>query len=266
MLGLLAEHRVMVLPQVAASLGVTDSTAATRLRHLHDLRLIGHEAIFRDQPAAAWITRRGLDAIESPLPAPSVDLKGYRHDIGVGWLWLAARRGSFGSLASLVSEREMRSHDLRSTRTAEPYGVALGGLDSYGRMTRHYPDLLLQTTTGARVALELELTAKSGRRLDAIMRGYAGDGRIDTAVYLVPSVSLERLIAAAVSRAGIPDLVRVERMASPTIEGAPDPGGQSWPGRPGGRARPATTREARTASASLRTAGTVPVAADRSER
>jgi hypothetical protein len=226
-LGLLAEHRVMVLPQVAAGLGVANSTAATRLRRLHDLRLIGHEAIFREQPAAAWITRRGLNAIGSRLPPPSIDLKGYRHDIGVGWMWLAARRGAFGSVATLVSEREMRSHDLRSDRTAEPYGVALGGLDSHGRMTRHYPDLLLTTADGARLAFELELTAKSTRRLDTIMRGYAGDGRIDSALYFVPTASLERLITAAVTRAGIPDLVRIERMASPMINGAPDPGGRT---------------------------------------
>jgi hypothetical protein len=231
-LGLLAEHRVMVLPQVAAGLGVTDGTAATRLRALRDLRMVGYKAIFHDDPATAWITRRGLDAIESRLPPPSIDLKGYRHDVGVGWMWLAAQRGAFGGVSALVSEREMRSHDLRSDRTAEPFGVALGGFDSHGRMTRHYPDLLLLTTDGARVALELELTAKSARRLDTIMRGYAGDGRIDSALYVVPTISLERLTTAAVTRAGIQDLVRVERLASPVIEGAPDPGGRD---RPGGR-------------------------------
>jgi hypothetical protein len=77
LLGLLAEHRVMVVPQVAVGLGVADGTAAARLRHLHELRLIGYEAIFREQPAAAWIARRGLDAIGSRLPPPSIDLKGY---------------------------------------------------------------------------------------------------------------------------------------------------------------------------------------------
>jgi hypothetical protein len=223
-LGFLAEHRVMVVPQVATGLGVSDRTAAARLRDLRDRRLIGHEAIFRDQPAAVWITRRGLDAIESRLPAPGVDLKGYRHDIGVGWLWLQAQRGSFGPVAALTSEREMRSHDLRSGRNADPFGVALGGVDSFGRMTRHYPDLLLTKADGTRVAFELELTAKSGRRLDTIMRGYAGDGRIDTAIYLVPNASLERLVGDAVTRAGIPDLVKVRRMSSALIPGAPLPG------------------------------------------
>jgi hypothetical protein len=229
-LGLLAEHRVMVLPQLAVGLAVSDRTAVGRLQHLHAQRLIGYEAIFRGQPAATWITRRGLDAIESRLPAPMVDLKGYRHDIAVGWIWLAARRGAFGSLSALTSEREMRSHDLRSDGIGEPFGVALGGIDSYGRMTRHYPDLLLSTAVGTRVALELELTAKSGRRLDTIMRAYAGDGNVDSAVYLVPTASLQRLISGAVARAGITNLVRVERTASATIEGAPDPGGRNSAG------------------------------------
>jgi len=226
-LGLLAEHRVMVVPQVAVALQVSDRTAAARLRDLRDQRLIGHEAIFRDQPAAVWITRRGLDAIESRLPAPGVDLKGYRHDIGVGWLWLHAMRGAFGPIATLTSEREMRSHDLRGERTASPFGVALGGVDSFGRMTRHYPDLLLTRTDGTRVAFELELTAKSGRRLDTIMRGYAGDGRIDTAIYLVPNGSLQRLVGDAVARAGIADLVKVRRISAALIPGAPIPGARS---------------------------------------
>jgi hypothetical protein len=226
-LGLLAEHRVMVVPQVAVGLDVSDRTAAARLRDLRDQRLIGHEAIFRDQPAAAWITRRGLDAIESRLPAPSVDLKGYRHDIGVGWLWLHAQRGAFGAVAALTSEREMRSHDLRADRTAAPFGVALGGVDSFGRMTRHYPDLLLAKADGSRVAFELELTAKSGRRLDTIMRGYAGDGRVDAAIYLVPNASLARVVADAIARAGIPDLVKVRRISAGLIPGAPAPEARS---------------------------------------
>jgi hypothetical protein len=227
LLGLLAEHRVVATPQVASALGVTEGTAATRLRRLRKRRLIGYEAIFRDQPAAAWIMRRGLDTIESRLPPPSIDLKGYRHDVGVGWLWLAARRGAFGPATTIVSERAMRSLDMRSDRTSEAYGIALGGLDSRGRMTRHYPDLLVTTATGTRVAVELELTAKSARRLDTIMRAYAGDGRIDSVLYLVPDRSLERVVSSAVARAGISDLVRVERLASATVPGAPDPGGRT---------------------------------------
>ncbi len=238
-LGLLAEHRVMVVPQVAVGLEVSDRTAAARLRDLRDQRLIAHEAIFRNQPAAVWITRRGLDAIESRLPPPSVDLKGYRHDIGVGWLWLHAQRGAFGPVAALTSEREMRSHDLRADRTADRFGVALGGLDSFGRMTRHYPDLLLTKMDGTRVAFELELTAKSGRRLDTIMRGYAGDGQIDTTVYLVPDASLARLIGDAVARAGIPDLVQVRRISAALIPGAPLPGARS--ASPATRRSPALT-------------------------
>jgi hypothetical protein len=234
-LALLAEHRVMVLPQVAQGLGVTESTASARLRRLQELSLIRFDAIFRQQPPAAWITRRGLDAIESRLPPPSIDLKGYRHDVGVGWMWLGAREGAFGPTSQVIGEREMRSHDLRAGRTAEPFGVALGGLDSYGRLTRHYPDLLITTGDGRRIAFELELTAKSARRLDTIMRGYGGDGRIDGVLYTVPNASLHRLISDAAVRSRVSDLVGVRRLADGHIQGAPDPGavapGRSTPGR-----------------------------------
>ena len=219
----LAEHRVLVTPQLTSLTGLAENGAVARLRRLRQLGLIGHDRIFEGHPAANWITRRGLDSIESRLPAPRVDLKGYRHDIGVGWVWLAARNGAFGAASEVTSEREMRSHDLRADRAREPYGIAMGSFDPRGRPARHYPDLLVRTAGGRRIAVELELTAKTPRRLDTIMRGYAGDGSVDGVLYLVPNQSLMRLVGAAVARAGLGDLVRVQRTTA-EVHGAPTPG------------------------------------------
>ena len=240
MLRFLAEHRVAVAPQVAQLLGVTERTAATRLARLGELGLISFERIFDGQPAAASIRGPGLRQVGSLLPPPRVDLKGYRHDVGVGWLWLAANGGGFGSLSAVVSERQMRSHDMRAPLGGEPFGVGIVGLDSFGRQARHYPDLLLTTQGGERVAVELELTAKSTRRLDTIMRGYAGDPRIDGVLYVVSSAHLERIITAAATRAGITDLVRVHRLAGGRIHGA-EPRGRRTAQAGRGDARPHTT-------------------------
>jgi hypothetical protein len=219
-LEMLGEHRAMVVSQVGRLLEVSDETAAARLRHLRDLKLISYERIFDRQPATVSISRRGLAVIESTLPPTRVDLKGYRHDIGVGWLWLAARAGSLGPAAGIVSEREMRSSDLRTGLKEEPFGIGLPGFDAYGRRARHYPDLLIERASGKRVAIELELSVKSARRLDTIMRAYAGDGRIDAVLYLVPAGSVERAVSEAVTRAGIADLVQVRRIATAGIAGA----------------------------------------------
>ena len=64
------------------------------------------------------------------------------------------------------------------------WGVGVGLLGSHGKPQRHYPDLMLDMATGHRVAVELELTAKSSRRLSRIMTGYASDARIDSVLYL----------------------------------------------------------------------------------
>lgn len=218
-LRLLAEHRVVTATQVAHALAVTERTAWARLRRLQERKLIGLERIFAGQSGAAWIKQPGLSAIGSSLPPSRVELKGYRHDVGVGWVWLAAKGGAFGDLQAVVGEREMRSHDMRAPAGGQPFGVGIVGLDSFGRLARHYPDLLLTTRTGQRVAVELELTAKSARRLDAIMLGYAGDPRIDGVLYLVSTPYLERLISSAAARAGISEIVRVQRVANGHIHG-----------------------------------------------
>lgn len=214
----LSEQRVAVSDQLAALLGVRAATADRRLRRLAERGLIARERIFEGLPVTVSITRNGLRAIDSPLATPSLDLKGYRHDIGVGWLWLAAHSGSFGKTARVVSEREMRSVDARLGRAGRqsdhtPYGVGIGGIGPTGLPQRHYPDLLLQLESSRTVAVELELTRKSARRLAGIMRGYACDPRIDAVLYIVPDVRGGQMVRAAARRAGIADLVHIQLLA-----------------------------------------------------
>ena len=221
-LGPLAAHRILIVPQVALLLGVSEGTAARRLARLERAGLVHHERIFYRAPAAAWITRRGLDVIEHRLPQPRLDLRGYRHDVGVGWLWLAAQAGTFGELTGLVADREMRAADTRAAAAGRPvqYGVGLGLLGSHGQPQRHYPDLMLDTSGGHRVAVELELTAKSSRRMARIMTGYASDASVDAVLYLVPTRALAQVVSDAARRAGISDLVHVQRIAPNGIAGA----------------------------------------------
>jgi len=221
-LGPLAEHRILIVPQVAVLLGVSQGAAAKRLARLQSGGLVHYERIFHGAPAAVWITRRGLDAIEHRLPQPRLDLRGYRHDVGVGWLWLAARAGAFGELTGLVADREMRAADARAAFAGRPvqFGVGLGLLGSHGQPQRHYPDLMLDTGGGHRVAVELELTTKSARRMARIMTGYASDASVDAVLYLVPTRALGQVVTDAARRAGISDLVHVQRIAPDGIAGA----------------------------------------------
>ena len=225
LLAFMAEHRLVLSAHVEALLGVSASAAAGRLRALAAGGFISSRRIFHGQPAAHQISRTGLRAIGSQLPRPQIDLRCYAHDVDLAWLWLIARSGTFGPLREVLSERQLRSRDARGaadTRSPgagarpdfEPLGVRLGGTGPHGRPRLHYPDLLLITPRGRRVALELELSAKGQVRREQILAGYGSDARVDGVLYLVKDPRIARSIRASARRLGISWLVHVQRASS----------------------------------------------------
>jgi hypothetical protein len=212
-LGFIAEHRLVLPDHVAVLLDTSLAAATARLRKLATARYLRKESVFGHQPDYR-ITHRGLAAIGSSLPTPRSDLRVYQHDIGVAWLWLAARAGTFGPLEAMVGERRLRSHDGARETESEPLGVRLGVTGPHGRERLHYPDLLLRTADGRRVALELELTPKSRTRLETILAGYGADPRFDGVVYLVQSHTVARSVERAARKVGVSDLVHLQRVRS----------------------------------------------------
>jgi hypothetical protein len=211
LLELAAEHRLILSTHAQVLLGVARATAEERLRALRYRGLLTREATFDGQPSSYQITRAGLNAIASELPRPRPNLAEYAHDVGVGWLWLAVKAGRLGPLRAVVSEREMRSADGSGARDGEPFGVRLGGVGPGGRPRLHYPDLLLETESGHRVAVELELTTKGRARRERILSGYGADPRIDAVVYFVCDPRVGRAIESSAARLRLSSLVHVQR-------------------------------------------------------
>lgn len=216
LLSFAADHRLVLPAHVQALLGVSAGAAARRLRALAAGGYLQPRALLHQQPSAHLITGRGLAAIDSPLPRPRLDLRQYLHDVGVAWLWLAAARGRFGDVVEILSERQLRSRDgLPRERgpLEDPhrYGVRLWAFGAGGRERLHYPDLLLHTPDGQRVALELELSGKSQRRLEQIMTAYGAEPRIDAVLYLVDRPDVERAVRDAATGAGVSSRVHVQR-------------------------------------------------------
>lgn len=211
LLGFVAEHRLVLASHVQALLGVSASAAATRLRALSRAGFLEHRRLFHGQPACYRIRPRGLAAIGSEIGAPRIDLHFYEHDLGVVWLWLAARHGRFGPVREIVGERRLRSQDA-SERRATPCGVRLGGVGPGGRERLHYPDLLLVTPAGQRIAVELELSAKGRSRREGILAGYGADRRIDAVLYLVKDRRTGQPIRDSARRLGIGELVHVQQV------------------------------------------------------
>jgi hypothetical protein len=213
LLAFAAEQRFVLAAHIGALLGISRAAASTRLRALSAGGYLSSARPLQDEPPLFLVTRAGLQAAGSSLPPPRrVDLSTYRHEAGVAWLTVAAERGMFGPLAEVVSERRMRSLDRRAGDRGQPFGVRLGKVGRDGRQQLHYPDLVLLTDTGHRVAFELELTTKTPRRRERILAAYAAERRIDAVIYLVDDPARRRAMEESVRRVGIGDRVRVEQL------------------------------------------------------
>jgi hypothetical protein len=217
LLRFMAQHRFVLADHAAALLGVSTQTATRRLTRLERGSFARYERVFDRQPGLHLITRAGLRAVESALPTPRPDVHSYRHDIGVAWLWLAAHRGAFGPLSEIVAERTLRSRDgaqQDEPRPGRALGVRLGRTGPRGREGLHYPDLLLTSTDGRRVALELELSAKPRTKLESILAAYGADPRIAGVVYLVETQTVAGSVERAARKVGVSDLIHLQRVRS----------------------------------------------------
>jgi hypothetical protein len=212
LLAFAAEHRMVLPHHVAELLDTKVETALARLRRLARAGYVRSARRLSIEPAMYLITARGLKAIGSGFRAPQIDLAACEHDAGAAWLWLAAHAGTFGPLREVISERQLRSHDAARDPASEPWAVRKGGVGARGGERLHYPDLLLITADGRRVALELELTPKSRVRLESILAGYGADPRIAGVVYLVASPGVARAVEAAARRVGVSDLIHFQRV------------------------------------------------------
>jgi hypothetical protein len=213
LLGFIAEHRLVLPTQAGRFLGTSAGAADARIRALASEGLLFRETRFHREPPYCQVTRAGLALIGSDLPPPKFDVAEYQHDVGVAWLWLAARGGTFGQLQEVIAERRMRSSDAKRDRLEQPIAVRLGGVGPRGRERLHYPDLVLVEASGRRIALELELTRKGRTRREAILSGYSLDRRIDKVLYLVENRSIGTAISASARKLGISDRVHVQTVS-----------------------------------------------------
>jgi len=215
LLAFVAVHRLVLATHVQALLGVSARAANGRLRSLASAGILAGERVFHRRPGCYRITRKGLAVVDSDLPPPRIDLRGYEHDIGVAWLWLAAHNGAFGGVREVLSERQLRSADAGGEGTREPLAVRLGGAGASAGRRLHYPDLLLITPHEKRIALELELSPKGRTRLEKILAGYGADSRIDAVLYLVEDRRLAHSLQASAARLDVSHRIHVQAVRRP---------------------------------------------------
>ncbi len=213
LLSFVAAHRFVLAAHAQKWLDTSPAFAYRRLAGLVDAGLLSYHRIFHAQPGCFVITNGGLAVIDSRLPRPAIDLRSYGHDIGLVWVWLAARDERFGPFERLVSEREMRSQDEReAASSANRFGVPVEGYDRSGRQRVHYPDVLIVGPDARRVAVELELSVKGRRRLERILVGYRGEPLIRRVVYLTNSGVVARTLRSVVQEVGASQLIEIQAL------------------------------------------------------
>lgn len=151
----------VTIAQLAFMLKVSIPTAYIRAQKLTQHGYLTHERIFHSAPGIYRVTPMGVQICGSELPfVRTLSLATYRHDLLVTSL-------SF-ELCSQYEARFITERELRHAGRIKNSG------SSHALNTEHTPDGVL-VFDDKRVAIEVELSQKSKRRLESIYRFYLGN-------------------------------------------------------------------------------------------
>ncbi len=170
--------------------------------------------LLRGQPALIRATRRGLRMTGLPLGVAQAPPELVGHWIACGWVALSLER-EFGAQA-LLSEREIRWAERWESRAI---ASAKLGENPDGSDRLHLPDLATVVEHKA-LAIEVELTPKGPKRLEAIVKAWRRARWLDGVRYYVSAGATRRGVERAVERVRATERVEV-RAIEPLL-------GQRW--------------------------------------
>lgn len=196
---------VVTIEHVMAALMVGRTAAYRRVARCLQAGLLERLELLRTEPSLLRATRKclrylGLDA----LPLAEVSAATAPH-------WLCCT-----SVARLLVEREFYEHEVfseRDLRLSEqfygrpPASAKLGELPS-GGPRYHRPDLAVINPDGV-IAIEVELSLKAPRRLEAILRGWRRAGEVKEVRYYCAPGSVTRGLQRAVAKTHTGEKVRI---------------------------------------------------------
>jgi hypothetical protein len=179
----LSRQRFASAAQVAERFGLSFGRARRRLGQLAALGLIRREQPFSGA-SVYLVSADGLLLAESPLPAPTIDIRTFRHDLGIADLAIQLELEGLRT----ATEREMRF------REANGLGTYAARFSPDPRLTsprRHFADLAVEFEDGIEV-FELELTPKRTSRLHSILKAYRRSPHVSKVVYYVERQDIAR--------------------------------------------------------------------------
>lgn len=156
----------VTLDQVRVRFGLGRTAGYRRVAACASAGLVERVETLRGQPSLIRATKAGLRFTGLELRIAQVRPELVAHWIACGDVALSLER-EFGA-AAVLSEREIRAVEADATR---PLASAIVGERPDGSEIRHRADLAV-LREGEAVAIEVELTAKAPRRLEAIVRAW----------------------------------------------------------------------------------------------
>jgi len=195
---------------LARERGWVPGAARARLSHLQRRGLLVAWRPLRDQPALYTVTRAGLRAAGvSGINPARVAAGGARHAVLCSLV--AAELSHLYPGRRVIGEAELR----REERSAG--GLLASAAPGARERATHRPDLALLAAGRRAIAVEIELTVKSPRRLAAICLAWARARHLDGVLYLA-TAGVRPALGHAIeqSRAG----GRIHVVALETLEGA----------------------------------------------
>ena len=182
----LARHRFASASQIGERFGIGLNRTCRRLGQLGAAGYVLRLRPFTS-PSVYLATSAGVDVAGSDLPPARLDVRTYRHDLGVTDLAIELELAGLQT----VSEREMR---VRESARSGSYAARFSPEQNGTSPRRHFPDLAVELEDGSVSAFELELTPKRTRRLRAILKAYRRSPHIARVVYYVERADLARRI------------------------------------------------------------------------
>lgn len=199
----------VTLGHIMAYLGIAKTTAFTRCRKLVLHGYLQTHRVFHQQAGVYSVTRQGCQACDSTLPPlHDINLSTYYHDLQVTSLLLALKSHYQCAIEPERFIRHRFSQQGAGWKGHIPDGVLL--LPEEGRIKR--------------VAIELELSAKSKQRRTKIFDFYVKSFDYDAVWYFCPTPAALKSLSPYLSRAShfkgvvLTDWVKTHPMLSSPID------------------------------------------------
>lgn len=200
---LLGRIGALSIEQLMAWLGIGRTVAYRRVAALSEAGLIERVALVRGMPALLRATREGLRYAGLGLTVARVSPGSVHH-------WLACASTALMLAEEAGHERILAARELRLHERIEGRAIASAktGENPDGSPRLHRPDLAI--VAGARpIAIEVELTPKSPRRLEGLIRAWRRASWVEQVRYYCAPGPARRAVERAVRKARAEERVRI---------------------------------------------------------